>query len=102
MRTVFTQRTHDGTTERLLQLAFAYFATYILTGIAPKYFMDAAPGYPAMNDVMRIIRDSKAEIVKQESGMSCIVVVRIRMGAAEGLTGQLHRIDSVEAQVDTL
>ena len=58
--------------------------------------------YPAMNDVMRIIRDSKAEIVKQESGMSCIVVVRIRMGAAEGLTGQLHRIDSVEAQVDTL
>jgi hypothetical protein len=51
LRTVFTQKTQDGTTERLLQLAFAYFATYIVTGIAPKYFMNTAPGYPAMSDV---------------------------------------------------
>ena len=49
--TVFTRKTHDGTTERLLQLAFAYFATYIVTGIAPKYFLNTAPGYPAMSGV---------------------------------------------------
>ncbi|OGS08855.1 MAG: hypothetical protein A2270_00105 [Elusimicrobia bacterium RIFOXYA12_FULL_51_18] len=55
MRTVFTQKTHDGTTERLLQLALAYFATYIATGIAPKYFMNTAPGYPAMNDVQYMV-----------------------------------------------
>ena len=55
MRTVFTQKTHDGTTERLLQLALAYFATYILTGIFPKYFMNTAPGYPAMNDVQYMV-----------------------------------------------
>ncbi len=51
MRAVLTQKTHDGTTERLLQLAFAYFTTYILTGVAPKYFMNTAPGYPAMSAV---------------------------------------------------
>jgi len=55
MRTVFTQKTHDGTTERLLQLALAYFATYIATGIAPKYFMNTAAGYPAMNDVQYMV-----------------------------------------------
>ncbi|HAH32164.1 MAG TPA: hypothetical protein DCL44_07615 [Elusimicrobia bacterium] len=55
IKTVFTQKTHDGTTERLLQLAFAYFATYIVTGIAPKYFMNKAPGYPAMSDVQYMV-----------------------------------------------
>ncbi len=55
MRTVFTQKTHDGTTERLLQLALGYFGTYILTGIAPKYFMNTAPGYPAMSDVQYMV-----------------------------------------------
>ena len=54
-RTVFTRKTHDGTTERLLQLAFAYFATYIVTGIAPKYFMNTAAGYPAMNEVQYMV-----------------------------------------------
>jgi len=51
LKIVFSQKTHDGTTERLLQLALGYFATYIVTGIAPKYFLNTAPGYPAMNDV---------------------------------------------------
>lgn len=55
LRTVLTQKTHDGTTERLLQLALAYFAAYILTGIFPKYFMNTAPGYPAMNDVQYMV-----------------------------------------------
>ena len=55
MKSVFTQKTHDGTTERLLQLALAYFGTYILTGIFPKYFMNRAPGYPAMNDVQYMV-----------------------------------------------
>lgn len=38
LHTVFTQKTHEGTTERLLQLAFGYFALYVLTGFLPKYF----------------------------------------------------------------
>ncbi len=58
--------------------------------------------YPAMNDVMRIIKDSKAEIIKQEFGMSCKMQVQIRTGASEGLISQLRRIDLVEEQIDTL
>jgi len=38
LTTVFTQKTHEGTTERLLQLSFGYFALYVLTGFLAKYF----------------------------------------------------------------
>ncbi len=38
IRTVFTQKTHDGTSERLMQLAFAYFGLYVITGFLAKYF----------------------------------------------------------------
>ena len=57
--------------------------------------------YPAMNDVMRVIKDARAEIIKQESGMSCKMRVQIRAGAYEGLIGQLRCIDLVETQTDT-
>lgn len=57
--------------------------------------------YPAMNDVMRVIKDSKAEIISQNFGMSCKMVVQIRQGASEGLINQLLRIDLVESQIDT-
>ena len=55
LKTVFTQKTHDGTTERLLQLALGYFITYIATGIAPKYFLNTAEGYPGMSDVYYMV-----------------------------------------------
>ncbi len=35
---VFTQKTNEGTTERLLQLSFSYFGLYIITGFLAKYF----------------------------------------------------------------
>ena len=38
LKIVFTQKTHEGTTERLLQLSFSYFALYVLTGFLVKYF----------------------------------------------------------------
>ncbi|MBU2574953.1 MAG: hypothetical protein KKH28_12835 [Elusimicrobia bacterium] len=38
MKTVFTHKTHEGTTERLLQLAFGYFGLYVITGFLVKYF----------------------------------------------------------------
>ncbi|MCX6224320.1 MAG: YigZ family protein [Bacteroidia bacterium] len=58
--------------------------------------------YPAMNDVMRVIKDSKSEIISQESGITCKILVRIRKGAAIGLINRLQRIDLVDAQIDTL
>lgn len=38
LHTVFTQKTHEGTTERLLQLSFSYFGLYVVTGFLAKYF----------------------------------------------------------------
>jgi hypothetical protein len=38
LKAVFTQKTHEGTTERLLQLSTAYFALYVVTGFLAKYF----------------------------------------------------------------
>jgi hypothetical protein len=38
LTTVFTKKTHEGTTERLLQLSFGYFGLYVLTGFLAKYF----------------------------------------------------------------
>ncbi len=38
LMTVFTSKTHEGTTERLLQLSFGYFGLYVLTGFLAKYF----------------------------------------------------------------
>jgi len=58
--------------------------------------------YPAMNDVMRVIRDSKAEILRQEFAAACNLCVQVRSGASDGLLSQLNRIDLVEAQLDTL
>ncbi|MFA5816881.1 MAG: YigZ family protein [Bacteroidales bacterium] len=57
--------------------------------------------YAAMNDVMRLIKDFKADIIKQEFGIDCKMQVQIRTGASDGLISQLRRIDLVEAQIDT-
>ncbi|HNW43178.1 MAG TPA: hypothetical protein PKI19_01645 [Elusimicrobiales bacterium] len=38
LKTVFTQKTNEGTTERLLQLSFGYFGLYVITGFLAKYF----------------------------------------------------------------
>lgn len=38
LATVFTSKTHEGTTERLLQLSFGYFGLYVITGFLAKYF----------------------------------------------------------------
>ena len=58
--------------------------------------------YIAMNDVMRIVRDSKSEIIKQEFGNDCEILIEIRTGACERLTNQLKHIDFVETLIDTL
>ena len=55
--------------------------------------------YPAMNDVMHIIKESKAEIVNQDFGLGCEMLVRIRQGAAEALISQLERIEFVEIHI---
>lgn len=58
--------------------------------------------YIAMNEVMRILRDSKAEIISQDFAIDCNIRVQIRTGAAQSLITGLRRIDLVDAQPDTL
>ena len=38
LNTVFTRKTREGTTERLLQYAFSYFGLYVISGYLAKYF----------------------------------------------------------------
>lgn len=56
--------------------------------------------YPSMNDVMRTIKDNKAEIIKQEFGIGCEILIQIRTGSADGMIHQLQRIDLVESQIN--
>jgi uncharacterized YigZ family protein len=51
--------------------------------------------YPAMNDVMKIIKDEQAEIVKQEFEMICRIELRIRRSASEMLRNKFSKIESV-------
>jgi uncharacterized YigZ family protein len=53
--------------------------------------------YPAMNEVMRLLKEYKAEIVRQESGIDCLLLIRLREGASGPLAAQLLRIASVKA-----
>lgn len=52
--------------------------------------------YVAMNDVMRLIKDSRADIINQEFGMDCEILVEVRIGASESLLNQLRHIDFVD------
>lgn len=57
--------------------------------------------YPSMNEVMKAIKESKAEIIRQDSAIDCEITVQIRAGAADNLVTQLQRIDFVESQLIT-
>lgn len=49
-------KTADGSTGRLLQLCAGYFASYVLTGIAVKYFLGSQQhGFPGMNGVEYLV-----------------------------------------------
>ena len=56
--------------------------------------------YPAMNDVMKIIKESRAEIRKQEFALNCKIEISIRTGSSGHLISQLNRIELVEAKID--
>ena len=51
--------------------------------------------YLAMNDVMRLVKNSEAEIRSQEFDNSCLMTLRIRADHASGLRERLTDIDGV-------
>lgn len=49
-------KTADGSTGRLIQLAFGYFFFYVITGITVKYFTGSSTaGYPGMNEIEYLV-----------------------------------------------
>ncbi len=48
-----------------------------------------------MNDVMRLVKNSEAEIVSQQFDNSCSMTLRIRADHASGLRERLTDIDGV-------
>ncbi|HOX23538.1 MAG TPA: hypothetical protein PLL10_08745, partial [Elusimicrobiales bacterium] len=70
IKAALTTKTCEGSSERLLQLCFGYFASYVLTGILVKYFTNpAAAGYPGMNQVTFLVYSTIG------GSIICLVVV---------------------------
>jgi uncharacterized YigZ family protein len=53
--------------------------------------------YPAMNDIMKILKEEKAEITSQEHGESCTIDFRIRKGYIQKIFSRLNRIEQALA-----
>lgn len=51
--------------------------------------------YPLMNDVMRIVKETDAQILRQSYENDCIMTLNIRMRDAEILFGKLIKIDGL-------
>ncbi len=45
--------------------------------------------YIAMNDIMKVLKNSQAEVVSQDFDNSCTIVIRIRSGEADAIGGRL-------------
>ena len=56
--------------------------------------------YPLMNQVMRVIKDTNAEILEQSYDQNCIMKVKIRKMDADILHGKLEKIEGVNIEED--
>jgi uncharacterized YigZ family protein len=56
--------------------------------------------YPALNDIMKQVKDNKAAIIRQSFETDCEMVLRVRSGAAENLIEILNRTEGVKARLD--
>lgn len=66
-------RGEDGSTERLAQLCGAYFSTYVVTGVAVKYFQGSpSAGFPGVPDT--------AFLVYSTAG-GCLLCLAVVLGA---------------------
>lgn len=57
--------------------------------------------YVVMNEIMKILKEEKAEITGQEHGESCSIEFRIRKGLIQKIFSRLNRFDSVRAIENT-
>jgi uncharacterized YigZ family protein len=57
--------------------------------------------YPAMNEVMRILRDEHAQILGQGFEQGCIVDFQIRKSQAEGVKSKFSRLNNISVNLVT-
>jgi uncharacterized YigZ family protein len=55
--------------------------------------------YAVMSDVMRAIKDNKAEIIRQDFSESCLIEVEIRTGMADSFSALVTKIEGVQANM---
>lgn len=58
--------------------------------------------YPALNEIMKQVKDNKADIVRQEFQTDCEMVIRVRSGLADHLIGVLNHTEGVNARLESL
>jgi uncharacterized YigZ family protein len=51
--------------------------------------------YPAMNDVMKILKEVQAEILKQEFDLRCRIELQIRRSLSDSLKNTFRKIESI-------
>lgn len=56
--------------------------------------------YPALNEIMKQVKESKADIVRQDFQTECEMVIRVRSGFAGQLIGLLNRTEGIKARLD--
>lgn len=56
--------------------------------------------YPAMNDVMKVIKAQSLEIISQEMELDCKIIVSFRAGLASEILKKFGEIEGVQIKVD--
>ncbi|GAB3217457.1 YigZ family protein [Algoriphagus aestuariicola] len=56
--------------------------------------------YPAMNEVMKVVKGHELEVISQEMELDCRMVLSLREGLAEKVLGKLNEIDGIVINPD--
>ncbi|MBU1241750.1 hypothetical protein KKD52_10035 [Myxococcota bacterium] len=63
----------EGSTTALIQLCIGYFIFYVITGVSVKYFLNGAPGFPAMEGMEFLVYSTAGGM-----GISMLVVMILK------------------------
>jgi len=70
--------------------------------IIEKYFQTSLAvhfQYPAMNEVLKILKEHKAEITGRDFGEKCLITASIRKGVEKQVTDLLGNIENTQVQI---
>ena len=62
--------------------------------------LNVAFEYPQMNDIMRVVKDKTPEVLKQDFGLKCSLILKIRQGEAYELKSRLEKIRGVSIEMN--